>query len=117
MGGPMSAAATSIDLEHSTRRLHSDFKFRKACKLVVANASGGILSMRQTLQGILHVDDCLLGSRVLCQSCILEGLKRAWPNDIGLKVEGIGPSLQVLGCVVSSDGRPDIPPMSSLMCF
>ena len=44
--------------------------------------------------GCQHVDDALIGSTILCLSCLESGLKKLWPSDVGVSVEESGNKLR-----------------------
>eukprot|EP00974_Lingulodinium_polyedra_P036363 3488316-Lingulodinium_polyedra.AAC.1 len=48
------------------------------------------------VQGLLHVDDSLVLSKVLCHSCLSKGMSKLWPPDIGISIESTPPSLVFL---------------------
>ena len=69
--------------------------------------SYGNLNMGAVVQGVLHVDDTLILSRIHCTSCLWKNIQRIWPEDVGLTLEGEGPTFSFLHtevCIVN-DGR------------
>jgi len=92
MGGHMSAAATSITIEHDISRVF--FSDRNAAAAIGWKCDQFPTS--QVIQGIVHVDDALICSKMLCSSCIEEGLLQCWPRDIGMEVEQRNPQLKFL---------------------
>eukprot|EP00974_Lingulodinium_polyedra_P009409 900560-Lingulodinium_polyedra.AAC.1 len=91
MGGCVSAAATSITIEHDVARLYSNNN--------VAHEIGWHCKKMPTcsvVQGIVHVDDSMIMSKTLCSRCIESGALKCWPRDIGMEVEQRAPDLTFL---------------------
>ena len=57
------------------------------------------------LQGVQHVDDALLLSRMLCPCCLSAIVKASMPVDYGMEVEETGPVLRFLDLCLWSRGR------------
>ena len=55
----------------------------------------------QVLQALLHVDDCLVFSKLLCTSCLVAGLSTVWPADVGLTVESTEQTVDFLRVTVT----------------
>ena len=60
------------------------------------------------VQGLLHVDDAIVLSFVFCSSCLVRGVCRLWPSDVGVSEEGRGPSLSFLhvDIQITTDSKP-----------
>ncbi len=89
MGGALSEPGTMIDLGHDVWELHT-----KPERIVDIGWDFGNLSPAQMVAEISHVDDSLLLSKLLCCSCLLSGLERLWPQDVGVSMEETGPILR-----------------------
>ena len=105
LGGAMSAPAIAVDLEHGLRLLYKNLGR-------VQQLGWEILGVHisKLLQGLLHVDDCLVMSKVFCQDCLYVGMQRLWPEDVGVSRESFGNEIEFLHAVVHiHDGFEDVP--------
>eukprot|EP00974_Lingulodinium_polyedra_P059025 5683870-Lingulodinium_polyedra.AAC.1 len=91
MGGHMSAAATTVTLEHDIAMLH---RYSDRAKRLGWHHKNWDVS--KVIQGLLHVDDSFVMSKVLCWKCIERGMKMLWPKDIGISTEHKPPCLVFL---------------------
>ena len=102
MGGSFSEPATLIDLGESVFRLYSD------CGRIAArvgwHAPNGDVS--HAIAGIQHVDDAVIASTIYCERCLLRGVQRLWPSDVGVSLEESGPRVRFLHVVL--DIGPDL---------
>ena len=95
MGGAMSEPATLVDLGEDTLRLYSDPSTQRASGLLWPG-----VPIAAVVQGLQHVGDALLASRIWCVACLHRGLQRVWPSDCGTSLEESGPVLRFLQAVV-----------------
>jgi hypothetical protein len=96
MGGSFSEPATLVDLGEDVFWLYNSKK--------KASDSGWKLKgldMQQTVQGLLHVDDCLLLSEIHCPVCLEMGTKNVWPKDVGTSLEEKGPVIVFLSARIT----------------
>ena len=91
MGGSLSEPATLVDLGESIQDAYSKLGRWKSTGLYVNG-----LTAVQTLAGVLHVDDALCISRVHCPKCILQGVSKIYPSDVGTSLEGTSPEVHFL---------------------
>ena len=107
MGAAMSPPAAGLDLDHFFVPL---YKTKKLGKDIGWHVKG--LTMEETVQGLQHVDDAILMSKVLCAGCLFRGVKGLWPTDVGTSDEGCGPLLEFLHSTIyirsSKDPNPAI---------
>ena len=61
----------------------------------------------KTIQGLIHVDDTLIASKIHCASCLEKGVKMLWPENLGIEIEHRPPILdflhiriELLDCIV-----------------
>ena len=85
MGGSYSEPATLGDLGTRVNKLYENKKFAKYIGFYVEG-----YSVDETIQGAQVVDDVLLASRLLCANCMLDGMKKLWPRDVGVSKEEEG---------------------------
>ena len=91
MGGSFSEPATLIDLQDDVLQFHHNKSTALHCAWHHPD-----LSPEETVMGCQHVDDALIGSTILCLSCLESGLKKLWPSDVGVSVEETGNKLRFL---------------------
>ena len=99
MGGPLSEPGTLVDLSEDLRLLDADserlrdlgWHFEGKC-------------LQDVVSGLMHVDDNIVFSAMLCRDCLAKGMQRMWPADVGIEVEGLGPTLRFLSSVVHVHG-------------
>jgi hypothetical protein len=96
MGGSFSEPATLVDLGEDIFWLYNS---REKARDSGWKIKG--IEMEQTVQGMLHVDDCLLLSQIWCPCCLEKGTKRVWPKDVGTSMEEIGPTIVFLSARIS----------------
>ena len=46
--------------------------------------------------GFQHVDDALVCSKIFCEECLLNGVRKLWPEDVGVSLEGSGSHIPFL---------------------
>ena len=98
-GGPLSEPGTMVDLGHSVLEVNgSQHRLRNTGWNITVQ--GQMLSFQQCVQGILHVDDSLLLSCVMCEECMEMGVANMWPKDVGASKEDSG----FVVCFLSSVG-------------
>jgi hypothetical protein len=95
MGGSLSEPGTLVDLTDCIRDLHCNVLKRENLGWLVDD-----LSHEETMQAVLHVDDCLLMSRSLCGTCLYAGLQKLWPADVGTELEGENPVIRFLQTIL-----------------
>ena len=91
MGGSLSPPGTNLDLEYDIRKLYKCGSKQCESGLQYKNHS-----MSSIIQGCLHVDDCLVFSRIWCPDCLWDAMRKIWPEDVGLTLESSGPSFEFL---------------------
>ena len=82
MGNTMSSAATCIDLEHEVFVLHNDRNRARELRW-----THGDFRTSELVQGLQHVDDAIVFSKVLCGDCLWKGMQKLWPTDVGITLE------------------------------
>ena len=87
----MSAAATCIDIEMDVASLAQGNATLKRVKWFVPSAP--LLKSSQLVAGFQHVDDALVCSKIFCEECLLNGVRKLWPEDVGVSLEGSGNSI------------------------
>ena len=108
MGGSLSEPATLADLGEDVWRMYSSAPFRQKLGWHIPHLSG-----EQTIQGLQHVDDALIFSKVLCRECLFAGVQNLWPADVGTTLEGHGLPMQFLhGRIEEADGDLVVLPYS-----
>ena len=91
MGHSVSEPATSADLGHSVRAAHVGDNGKKR-----AGWHFPRLSFQQLVTAAIHVDDMVVCSKALCESCLFDGIVRIVPKDIGLSLEERGAVIRFL---------------------
>ena len=71
MGGSFSEPATLIDIGEEIRRLYT---YTYVAQRAGLHYEG--LTTQEVVQGIQHVDDSLVLSKILCQNCLLKGRRK-----------------------------------------
>jgi hypothetical protein len=99
-GGHFSEPATMLDLGTDIEDYINSEIRRRRVGLQYENFTAA-----QQLAGVLHVDDCLLISKIWCSECILEGLRKLWPKDVGTTMEESGNEVRFLNALITTDGR------------
>jgi len=56
--------------------------------------------MRRVIQGLQHVDDSCIFSKIWCEKCIETGAAKLWPRDVGVQKEGASPNFVYLQALV-----------------
>ena len=100
MGAAVSEPGTMVDLGHDVYRLYKHKKLAAA-----VGWSHKDFSTAELIQGICHVDDCVLFSAVFCFCCLYHGLRRLWPKDVGVTLEEHGPRLKFLQAELISNAH------------
>ena len=94
-GGPVSAPCASLDLETAVERFYTS--------PAVAQEVGWYLdgfAPSELVQGMLHVDDAIAFSKVFCEDCLYEGVRKLWPEDVGVSLEASGEAVPFLHVLV-----------------
>ena len=91
MGGSFSEPATLVDLQDDVLQFYTKRPTAVHCGWYHPD-----LSPEETVCGVQHVDDALIGSAVLCSGCLESGLRKLWPSDDGVSVEETGLSIWYL---------------------
>ena len=60
-------------------------------------------SLEELIQGITHVDDSCIFSRVFYRKCLYLGLQKVFPEDVGLTEEGGPPATRFLHSIIIID--------------
>ena len=63
------------------------------------------LSIHEVIQGITHVDDSLVISKIFCPDCLLAGVLELFPKDVGVSEEGRPPSTRFLTAFIVTSGE------------
>ena len=100
MGGPVSSPCTSLDLETAIARFYRD---PKTAERIGWHVDG--FTPAQLVQGLLHVDDAIALSKVLCVDCLFRGVEQLWPEDVGVSLEGSGGNVPFLHVEVQATGE------------
>ena len=77
MGGIVSAIAAAVDLEDGVHKLYANRQSAKDIGWHVHKMPTNTL-----VQGVQHVDDALVLSKIFCNKCLWNGIKQMWPEDI-----------------------------------
>ena len=91
MGSSFSEPATLVDLGECIYRLYTDPAFA----LRIGWDCKGFRT-EQVVQGLQHVDDAIVFSKILCVRCLMDGIEQLWPKDVGFSIEGEGPEVDFL---------------------
>ena len=91
MGGALSEPGTLVDLQECIRLLYTHPDMLKEIGWKHRD-----FTVNQIVQGITHVDDSLVISKVLCHDCLYEGCCRLFPKDVGTSLEETGPYMRFL---------------------
>ena len=93
--GGSSEPGTLVDLSEELRIIHqSRGALHNAGWLV------GVLSLEETVTGVMQVDDTLVLSTIFCTACLERGMRKVWPPDVGISLEEVGPTVCMLQCHV-----------------
>ena len=92
-----------MDLSQDACRVHRDSTLRSYVGWKVTDDRGKLMPLKECVAGAQHVDDALLLFRVLCSTCLLRGVQRLWPQDVGVSCEGSLPSVDFLTVTVTVD--------------
>ena len=95
MGSGASPPITAFDLDHHSRKLFTDKQTARRCGAYVP----GIATSR-VVQAMLHVDDCIFLSKILCSQCLAACATKLWPPDVSPKIEEVGQSISYLHCTI-----------------
>ena len=113
MGGPLSPSATLVDLAHDIRKAHESPSYRNHCGWKVVDARGSPIPLKHCVAGCLHIDDCVVMSRIFCTECLLRGVRKCWPSDVGVQPEGALPEIEFLNVrIVRVGNRIDVLPLN-----
>ena len=100
MGASFSEPVTMMDLGDDVFQVHRKRDVQKRCGWVLEG-----YQFDQLVAGVIHVDDCMLAPHVFCPHCLKRGLRKLWPRDVGVSLEGQSPYLDFLTvCVQVVDG-------------
>ena len=91
MGGSFSEPGTLVDLSEEIRLLDEN-----SGKLVEVGWNFKGWKLHDLVSGLMHVDDAVVFSRIFCPGCLEQGMKRLWPQDVGISLEEIGPTVRML---------------------
>ncbi len=86
----MSEPGTLADLGENVHKVYTNPQFAKTCGVyfdAFKNADGVCPCAFQLIQGIQHVDDALVFSKVFCSFCLFDIVRNMWPSDVGVKHE------------------------------
>ena len=95
-GGSMSEPGTLVDLSENLRLAHDNQE-----KLKEYGWDFGNRPIHQVVAGCMHVDDSVIFSKVMCKHCIIQGMRKLWPTDVGLELEEEGPMVRFLHSIIS----------------
>ena len=95
MGGSLSEPGTLVDLQHDILVASIDMHTRTRVGWQFRD-----FTFNETITGVQHVDDCLMFSKILCPQCMLDGLAKLWPEDVGCTDEGGDCCVQMLNSFV-----------------
>ena len=99
MGGSLSEPLTMCDTGEAVLRMHGQrWEHELLPRAYVGNISA-------VIQGVQHVDDALLLSRMLCPTCLATVVKAAMPPEYGMEIEEQGPVLRFLDLCLWSSGH------------
>jgi hypothetical protein len=98
MGGSFSEPATLVDLGRSIANFYASAEIQKEAEVFLPDVPA-----EAHLQGLLHVDDCLLSSHIWCCKCIVRALSRIWPRDVGTSLEMEGDTIDFLTVTLHID--------------
>ena len=85
MGGTFSEPVTLVDLGSCVHRLYTSKTFAKSVGLYL-----DAHPVAHTVQGLQIVDDAAVFSKVWCCDCLLNGVTKVWPLDVGTGLEEKG---------------------------
>jgi len=97
MGSPPSPPTTAYDLDLHSRRMYESKKHAQAIGVHIPG-----IKTSQVVQGLLHVDDSVVFSKIFCCSCLGSLVQRLWPKDVSAKIEASGPTIPFLHCVINA---------------
>ena len=89
MGGAFSEPGTLVDLSQTVLDTYESKKKQQQCDLYFEG-----LHFDQVINALVHVDDFLVVSKLLCSDCIVKSLHKMFPADIWLSLEEKGPLLR-----------------------
>jgi hypothetical protein len=114
MGGSFSEPATLVDLGRSIAKFYASTALQRKSGIYINGVPPD-----QLIQGLLHVDDCLLASKVYCKDCLLRALAVIWPSDVGTSLEAAGFEIDFLTVLIHSfaDGSYFITPLPKNVNF
>ena len=114
MGGSFSEPATLVDLGRSIKQFDKSAELQRRSGIHLTGYTPD-----QLRQGLLHVDDCLLASKVYCKDCLHRALKVIWPSDVGTSLEAAGFEIDFLTVLIHSyaDGSYYITPLPKNVNF
>ena len=87
MGGSFSEIGTCLDFNYCLEIMARSKKKRQNAGFQYEN-----LSFDSIFGGLLHVDDCLVGSGIYCCDCIVLYLQRIFPADVGIECVNLNES-------------------------
>ena len=91
MGGSFSEPGTLVDLSEEIRLLDASSE-----KLVEVGWNFKGWKLDHLVSGLMHVDDAAVFSRIFCPRCLEQGMKRLRPQDVGISLGEIGPTVRML---------------------
>ena len=100
MGGALSEPSTLVDLQESIRLLCDKSASANELDRVLPGMSKHNLKFDRSVQGLQHVDDAGVFSKILCPSCLLKIVTNLWPHDVGITLEEQGPVMRFLSGIL-----------------
>ena len=100
MGNSTSPGLTAFDLDFNSRRI---YRSREAAQQAGCHVPH--MDASRCVQGLLHVDDAWVASKVFCNTCLSDILKRCWPEDVGAKIEEVGHEINFLHTKITAEAN------------
>ena len=113
MGGSFSEPGTLVDLNEELHVLHQSPERLKS----VGWAFKG-WRLEELVSGVMHVDDAVVFSRIFCNQCLETGVRHVWPQDVGVSLEEVGPTVRMLQSHIHvKEGRFHVRPFNPNVAF
>ena len=91
MGGSFSEPGTLVDLNEELRLVHQNVDKLKEVGWFFQG-----WKLENLVTGLMHVDDAVVFSKIFCHDCLETGMKKLWPEGVGISLEEVGPTVRML---------------------
>ena len=105
MGGSLSEPSTLVDIQEEIRLRYSTEDVNGSLEHLLEGLSDLNMNFQDIIQGVQHVDDAAVFSKVLCTQCLGRVMEKLWPADVGVTMEEEGQIMRMLSGVIVIEGQ------------